>query len=59
MDALERKRWDLQGTVQFIKRQSYKKIALQFPDDLLGESHVLYHELRLELWDSDPSIEVR
>jgi diphthamide biosynthesis enzyme Dph1/Dph2-like protein len=51
--------WDLQGSVDFVVSNSFSKVALQFPDELLKDAHPVYHELKHRLQAQDGNIQVR
>jgi hypothetical protein len=59
MDAGERLRWDIDGTVQFILARQCKCIALQLPDEQLAESDAVYTTLSSELVAAGHTAEVR
>jgi hypothetical protein len=51
--------WDFPGSVDFVLSNAFKKVALQFPDNLLKDAHTVYQELRRCLQAQDESVEVR
>jgi hypothetical protein len=59
MDAGERLRWDIDGTVQFILARQCRCIALQMPDGQLADSDAVYHTLLSELVAAGQPAQVR
>ncbi len=41
--------WEVAATVNFIVRHGFKRVALQFPDDLLIDAPVIAHNISVEL----------
>ena len=46
--------WDFDGSITYVLTRGYHRVALQFPDELLGDAHTIYHEFirRISLKDS-------
>jgi diphthamide biosynthesis enzyme Dph1/Dph2-like protein len=47
--------WDIGATTAYITQRGFKKVGLQFPDDLLPHSPSVFRMLEKEL---DPSVKV-
>lgn len=39
-------RWDIVPTVDYVLNRSYKRVALQFPDELLGDAPLVARRLQ-------------
>lgn len=51
-------RYEIGRTVEFIESNSLKRVALQFPDELLKESVIVVSALRASLSNSNKDAEV-
>lgn len=59
MGACDEEAWDLAGTAAWVHKHAFKRVALQFPDELLDQAHAVYYDLRDRLRAVDSSVQVR
>lgn len=59
MVACDEELWDLAGTTAWIQKHAFKRVALQFPDEMLHQAHTVYYALRGRIRAVGPAVQVR